>query len=528
MEGIKIWVLLAGLALFMFGMRMLEESLRNLAGRSFKKFLRKYTENRVEAVASGMLVTMLIQSSSMVTLLVMSFAGAGLIGIQNGIGMIMGANLGTTVTGWLVTLLGFKLDIGSIILPVVAVGGLGSVFLKADKPLYFSRFLLGFSLMFLGLDYMKDGFVEFAHNFDFSFLIGKHSFFFVLIGFVLTASIQSSSGAMMIYLSSLAAGIITVDQGFYLVIGGEIGTTVSAIIGTINGNSIRKKVGWSQFAYNIINAIVAVLLMGLFRFIIMDVLKLQDPLMQLVAFHSIFNLAGIVVMLPLLGYFTRFIDRIIPSNGNKQAVKIALVSPEESNTALEALEKEADCFLLKAIETNSSFFHLEKEKDIDSTEAYFLLKKYEEEVLDFSMKVLRFPLTKEEVILANHLGSSFRNATLSAKDLKDVKHNLEDLHNSGSDHLHEFYHLIKVNQQKFYDTIRSLMQHLHETRANDLEELDDLLSTFYRQENDALQKVVNESKHRDMDMPSLLNMLRDVNSSNEALIRALEYRLGIV
>ena len=147
MEGIKIWVLLAGLALFMFGMRMLEESLRNLAGRSFKKFLRKYTENRIEAVGSGMLVTMVIQSSSMVTLLVMSFAGAGLIGLQNGIGMIMGANLGTTVTGWIVTILGFKLDIGSVILPIVAIGGLGSVFIKKDKPHYLSRFLLGFSFL---------------------------------------------------------------------------------------------------------------------------------------------------------------------------------------------------------------------------------------------------------------------------------------------------------------------------------------------------------------------------------------------
>ena len=526
-EGIKIWAILGGLGLFLFGMRLLQESIHNLAGRSFKKFLRRYTENRLEAVLSGTFVTILVQSSSMITLLVMSFAGAGLIGLENGIGMIMGANLGTTVTGWLVALLGFKFGIGSLILPFVAIGGLGTAFFKSEKIASLSKFLMGFSLMFLGLDYMKEGFLEFAQRFDMSFLKGYNSIFFIFIGFSLTAAIQSSSGAMMIYLASLATGIITVDQGFYLVIGGEIGTTVSAIIGTINGNSISKKVGWSQFLYNLITAVIATLLMSIFKIIIEVLLQIKDPLLQLVAFHSLFNLMSILIMLPFLGLFTRFIDKFIQSKDSMQAKKIALVSPKESSTAIEALEEEADSFILKVIDTNARFFRLKTESLIDPIESYFLLKKYEEEVLRFSMNVLMNPLSPDEVLKANHLGACFRNATLSAKDLKDVKHNLADLHNSGSDHLHDFYHLIKTNQQQLYSEMKTLINHSKELNSEDLENLDNLHLSFYNLENEELQKAVRESKHRDMDIPSLLNMLREINNSNEALLIALQFRISI-
>ena len=148
----------------------------------------------------------------MVVLLVMSFAGAGIIQLSSGIGMIMGANLGTTITGWIVSLLGFKLDLGQIILPFLALGGLGVIFLKSEKWSNLSKFLMGFSLMFLGLDYMKDGFAYFAANMDLSFLKGQPGIVFLIIGLLLTAAIQSSSAAMLIFLSSLAAGIITLES----------------------------------------------------------------------------------------------------------------------------------------------------------------------------------------------------------------------------------------------------------------------------------------------------------------------------
>lgn len=521
---IKIWALFAGLGLFLFGMSMLEESVRHLAGRSFKKFLRKYTNNRIQAVISGGLVTMLLQSSSMVTLLVMSFAGAGLIGLQNGIGMIMGANLGTTITGWLVTILGFKLDIGAIILPFVAIGGLGSVFLKSEKLILFCRFLLGFSLMFLGLDYMKDGFTEFANNFDFSFLTGKPGIVFFFIGFLLTAAIHSSSASMMIYLSILSAGIITIDQGFYLVLGSEVGTTVTAIVAAFTGSTIKRKVGWAQFTFNVINGIITVLLIDVFKWVIIELIHIKDPLMQLVAFHSSLNFVGIVLMLPFLGAFTRFIDKIIPDKDGKQAKRLASVSPVEGSSSMDALEAEADSFLKHTLEVNSRFLHLTNGTNQEPNEAYAQLKTYEAEVVEFYTQVLRLKLSHDEAIRLNALVESFRNATLSAKYLKDVKHNLEDLRNSGSDHLYDFHRNVHTNQELFYKEIFDLINHPEQVKTDEIIRLEEMLLNFYRMENVQLQTVFLESKHRDMDMPSLLNMLRVLNNSNEAIVRAIQYR----
>lgn len=358
LKEINIWLLLAGLGLFLFGIFMMEESLKSIAGRSFKKFLRKQTGNSIKAILSGTVVTAALQSSSLVSLLVMSFAGAGIIGLQTGIGIILGANLGTTMTGWLVSLLGFKFNIEEFILPCLAIGGLGIIFLKSEKLSSISKILMGFSFMFLGLSYMKNGFMEFADKIDFSFLQGQPAVLFILFAFLLTAAIQSSSAAIMIFLSSLAAHVISFDQAVYLVIGADLGTTITAVIGTINGNSIRKKVGWSQFYFNLFNTLLTLLLLNYYMFFIKDVIAIKDPLIALVTFHSLFNLIGIIVMLPFLKLFTRFINRIVFYRETKQTKFLSLVNPKESHAAVEALEKEAMEFLNNTLETNNAFFNI--------------------------------------------------------------------------------------------------------------------------------------------------------------------------
>jgi phosphate:Na+ symporter len=517
-QEIEIWPLLAGLGLFLFGMYMLEEALKALAGRSFKKFLRRHTTNPIKAVLSGTLVTAVLQSSSMVSLLVMSFAGAGIIGLKNGIGMILGANLGTTMTGWLVSLIGFKLDIGSFILPFLAIGGLGIMFLKTERLANFSKFLMGFSFMFLGLNYMKNGFAEFSEHIDFSFLIGKNPLLFVLIGAILSASIQSSSAAMMIFLSSLAAGVITLDQGFYLVIGGDLGTTITAIIGTINGNSIRKKVGWSQFTFNMFTAVIALSFLFAYRYIISDVFVITDPLVALVAFHSMFNLSGIIIILPFLGYFTKFIDKIIAPKEKSIAKQLMLANPQESHAAIEAFEKETLLFLSKAMQVNKAFLKLENE---NANDAYFKLKQYESEIVQFYLKLQQNELSEEEVSRINHLVASIRNATLSAKDLKDIKHNFDELSNSATDQLYSFYKQIRENQSEYYMEVNTLLEKTHLASHLDIEQLTNLNLKMYQKESEDLYKLFTLAKESEADMSSLLNMLREINNSNEALLRAL-------
>lgn len=520
---VKIWYLFAGLGLFLFGMFLLEEALKSLVGRSFKIFLRKYTKKPLQAIFAGTAATSVLQSSAVVILLVMSLAGAGVIGLESGIGMIMGANLGTTATGWIVSLVGFQFEISAFVFPMIALGGIGSVFIKNEKWQQAFRFILGFSLMFLGLDYMKSGFESFAANVDLSFLEGKSFLLFVLTGTILSAGIQSSSGAMMIFLSSLAAGVITLEQGFYLVIGADIGTTITAIIGTIGGNSIKRKVGWAQFVYNFLTALVGVFLVGIIGDFIHHQLGIQEPTIALVMFHSLFNLIGIILTLPFLSYFTKLINRIIPTSEDNLAKHIILINPDDATAAIDGLEKEAIVFVKKAIQVNSPFFDLTTDRVPEPDEGYFELKKYEAEVVDFYMKVLQRKLESSEVNKINQVIGVFRNATLSAKDLKDVRVNLEQIRDTGSDHLFDFHKKICENQLRIYSEVNRLLDHLDADLMISINQIDVLQMNFYREETQSLQQIFNESKHRDVDMPSLLNMIREVNNSNEALLNSLQH-----
>lgn len=519
LQDIHIWQLLAGLGLFLFGMFMLEEALKILIGRSFKIFLRKQTGNPIKAVLAGASVTMILQSSSMVSLLVMSFAGAGIIGLRNGIGMIMGANLGTTATGWLVSLVGFKLNIEAFIMPFLAIGGLGIIFLKSPRWSNISKLLMGFSFMFLGLSYMKDGFATFAAHLDLSFLEGKHPIIFVLFGVLLAASIQSSSAAMMIVLSSLAVGMITLEQGAYLVIGGDLGTTITAIIGTMKGNLIRRKVGFSQFYFNLFSGTVAFFILPALLTFISGFLKVSDPLIAVVLFHSAINLTGIVLLLPFLGLFTRFIDRVVKDREKKQSIVLFQANANEPYAGTMALEKECSAFVSRAIEVNHAFF----KTTANAEEQYFKLKAYEDEIVQFYIPLLQSALTEQEAKKTNLLIAAVRNATLSAKDLKDIHHNMVDLRSAVTDYYFQWFQQIRVHQKKFYKTLRQACEQIGQYDGSELELAKALQSQYYKHENEELYQILTKVEQHEFDTPSLFNMIREINNSNESLLRSLRF-----
>jgi phosphate:Na+ symporter len=521
-QEIQIWPPLAGLGLFLFGMYMLEEALKALVGRSFKKFLSKHTGNPIKAVISGASVTAILQSSSMVSLLVMSFAGAGIIGLNNGIGMIMGANLGTTMTGWLVSLIGFKLNIQAFILPFLAIGGLGIIFLKSEKLSNYSKLLMGFSFMFLGLDFMKSGFEGFANQFDLSFFADKHPAVFLLTGLVLTASIQSSSAAMMIFLSSLAAGFVSLNQAVFLVIGADLGTTVTSIIASINGNEIKRKVGMSQVLFNVITGLLAIVLMYPLLFVISDILKINDQLIALVTFHSLFNLTGIIVLLPFINIFVKILNRFVIINDSKQSVYVSLSNPLEAHAAIEALNKEVFIFIQSTIYLNSSFFGIENKFNSKKL-SYNELKSYESELTDFYLTAQQVKLHEDEVNALNSLGTAIRNATLSVKDIKDIKHNLDVIKKTGNDDLFKIFKEIQLSQTKLYETVEDFLNNETLHFEERLKILMDLVNDSQLYEYENALKLREMMGRSEIDYPTLLNMINAINNSNQSLLRSLKH-----
>jgi phosphate:Na+ symporter len=514
------WPVVAGLGLFLFGMYMLEEALKNLAGRSFKIFLRRYTGNRIKAILSGTIVTMLLQSSTLVTILVMSLAGAGVIGMSSGIGMILGANLGTTATGWLVSLVGFKMNIETLIMPLMAIGGLGIAFLKTEKLASFSKLLMGFSIMFLGLNYMKNSFVAIATHVDLSSMQDSPFILFVMFGFVFTALIQSSSASMTIYLSSLAAGIITLPQAAFLIIGSDVGTSVTGLIGSLNGNAMRRKIGLSQFFFNVLNAVIALLIFTPLFYVIKQLLHVSDPLFSLVLFHSLFNLAGILFLLPFLNFFIGLMERYVKGEVRRVSRYISSGNPAESVSGIELLEKETVVFMEQVLTFNSSFFI---SSDTESTflSAYLNIKQYENEISQFFLSMKQLKITRAETLKLTRLTDAVRQAALSAKDLKDVQHNIAALRNAVSPDATLLLSETEQRQQKFNAELMTIFAGITTVAESDLNQLNEMQRKFYNDETTILYHSI-PTLPQEVDLSSMLNMLRAINRSNEYAVNAVQ------
>ena len=209
MQYFNSWEFIAGLGIFLFGMLQMEDAIKSLAGRSFKLFLRKHSKSKLKGILSGAGVTAILQSSSVVSLIVLAFVGAGAIHLKQAIAMVFGANLGTTITGWLVAMVGFKVDIELLAFPLIGVGSLMMVMLtRKDKWKHLGKAFLGLGFLFLGLEFMKTSLGHLADNLDLAPFVDYPPVVFLIIGVVLTAIIQSSSASMVITLSALYNDII--------------------------------------------------------------------------------------------------------------------------------------------------------------------------------------------------------------------------------------------------------------------------------------------------------------------------------
>ena len=513
---IEGWKLLAGLGLFLIGMTWLEDGIKALVGREFKKFLQHQTGNSIKAVIAGAITTGVMQSSSVVTLLVMTFTGAGIIGLQNGIGMILGANLGTTLTGWIVTLIGFKFNLENLFLPITAIGSILFIFSGNGKANQSGRLLFGFGLMFMGLHYMKEGFMQFAQSADLTVLAGKPGILFVLFGFVLAAAIRSSSASMMIFLASLSSGSITLLQAGYLAIGADMGTTITGLMGTINGNAVRKKTGWSQFVINIITGLITLLLIKPL-FLLISSFGITDPLISLVTFHSSFNLLGILIFLPFLSLFTRLLDKYVHDNRKSLAKYIPFVSLKDNLTALEAITNECSLFIDRAALCRRCFF--EKKPLRDPRDAYFELKDYENEIFAFVSAVMKNKLNDNEAKVIQSIFSSIRSATLSVKDLKDIDHNISEFSQSSNESVFQFCTKLITEKNEFDLRLRkNFLENFHFDHEMFQDFTQDIDAQYEANKHTALTIY---SLKQDFDLASLLNMVREMRDSAKLMLTAL-------
>ena len=532
-----IWEFLAGLGIFLLGMAMIERGLAALAGRPFKQFLRKHTNHPIKAILSGTAVTAILQSSSVVSLMVLAFVGAGIIELYNAIGIILGSNLGTTLTGWIVAYFGFSFDVESFALPFVAIGGLLMIFFPNREKIFSTGNLIGgFGFLFLGLDFMKSSIEMLAQNFDLSPFIAYGPYLLFLVGFVLAAVIQSSSAVMVIALSALNAGMIPLVAAAAMIIGGDLGTTITVMLGGIKGTPAKKRVALSHFLFNLVVDILA--LAGLYPLLhfITDVLGFKNDLLSLVAFHSIFNLLGIILFLPFIKLFARFLNNRFKTADNRVAQFITNVPTNVPEIAIESLQKEVRhlierVFLLQAnilsIEPATFYTHDKEGAHIAIKDSaigqYEKIKELEGEMVEFYVNIQNEQLEREDSIRLKQLILSIRYAMSSAKGIKDISHNIKAFKSTINDHITGLYGVLKIQEQSFFLDLFHLFQST--ATANHFEGLADLKKVSKRNYNtflDRTYEVVKRENLVDVEISTLFNVNRELLNSNKALVMSVK------
>lgn len=341
----------AGIAIFLFGMLMLEEGFRLFGGGRLERLLTAATRSTRRALGFGIVSTSVLQSSSLVSVITISFLSAGLISLAGGVAIIFGANIGTTTGAWLVAGLGLKVDIAAYAMPMIAL----SIILVFQKPKGLrgaGYALAGLGFLFLGIHHMKEGFAAFHDQVDLTrfALTGLLGLVvYTLAGTAATVIMQSSHATMVLVITALAAGQITYENALALAIGANIGTTITAIIGSLSANFQGKRLALAHLIFNLATAGIALVFLGPLRQAVEWIsghvgIAPDDFALKLAVFHTLFNALGVALMLPLLGRLVAFLERCIvtPLPDVSRPLYLNQTADEFPETLETALRKEVE------------------------------------------------------------------------------------------------------------------------------------------------------------------------------------------
>ncbi|TVP80051.1 MAG: Na/Pi cotransporter family protein, partial [Puniceicoccaceae bacterium] len=312
--------LLGGVGLFLLGMILLTDGLKAFAGDALRKALLRFTGRPVTAFCSGAVVTALVQSSSATTLATIGFVSAGLIGFAQSIGIVFGASLGTTSTGWIVSTLGLKFSVGLLALPLICIGAFMRL-LGPPRLASLGLALAGFGLIFVGIDALQAGMSGLAEAVDLSRMPARGFWghlALLAVGVAMTVVMQSSSAAVATTLAALHAGAIDFEQAASLVIGQAIGTTVTAAIAAIGATTAAKRTALAHILFNAATGLIALVLLPVFLALVTRLTAAFEGTpgaVSLAAFHTLFIGFGVVLFLPFTSQFARLIERILPEKG---------------------------------------------------------------------------------------------------------------------------------------------------------------------------------------------------------------------
>lgn len=526
----------AGVSIFLFGMLFLEEGFKAFTGGLLEKLLQRTTNKLWKSISFGIATTTVMQSSSLVSVITISFLSAGLIGLGSGIGIIFGANIGTTTGAWLVAGLGLKVKISAYAMPMLVFGVV--LVLQSAKHLKGIGYVLaGLGFLFLGIHYMKEGFEAFRDTVDLaSFAMSGYLGLFVYVGIGLAATVimQSSHATLVLIITALGAGQITYDNGLALAIGANIGTTITAIIGSISANHQGKRLAGAHLIFNATTGLIAIAFIHQLMWAVDGVaanvgIASDDYTMKLAVFHTIFNFIGVAVMTPFTGKLVTFLERVIP------APTTTLVEPKYLNeavvefpeTLLEALRNEALHLYDNAFEIMAHGLSLHRHQilsDIDLTQH----TEYSREVMAFDLDQIY--MSKVKTLYASivefisqaqsHLPPEFANNVYdlrgacgnivqSVKEIKHLRKNMSVNIRSENDDVRREYNRIRTELGMLMRTLDDLRRSGGE--GGDILELDDFKVRAEEQNATAIDTLDTLIRERRITAAAATSLMNDLD-----------------
>ncbi len=510
----------AGVAIFLFGMLSLESGFKAFTGGILEKILAKATNNRWKSLTFGVVTTSIMQSSSLVSVITISFLSAGLIGLYQGIGIIFGANLGTTTGAWLIAGFGLKVKISAYAMPILVFGIL-LVFQKSKSLKGIGYVLAGLGFLFLGIHYMKEGFEAFKDTLDltqFSVDGFKGLLIYALIGTFATVVMQSSHATLVLTITALASGQISYENALALAIGANVGTTITAIIGSLSSNEKGKQLAVAHLIFNLVTGFIAITFLSPILTLVDEISLLTgiqdtDYSLKLAVFHTIFNLLGVMIMLPVMAKLVIFLERILPKKKESRLKPRFLHESSISypDTATKAVRNEtmhmwentidliAHGIRLPLEEILSEKSNLEKlTNDFPVKDSFDIDHYYELKIKSLYGEIIRF-ISKASFNWEQEQSGEIHWLRKANQDMidaiKDVKHLQKNLVNYTISHnsvIKEQYNVIRIQLAK-------LVKALELIRTASPEDIPSLMIDQLKLESDTeyteQNKVVNEMIH---------------------------------
>jgi len=460
----------AGVAIFLFGMLSLEEGFKAFTGGALEKLLKASTDKRWKSLGFGMLTTTVMQSSSLVSVITISFLSAGLIDLIAGIGIIFGANIGTTTGAWLVAGLGLKVKISAYAMPML-VFGVVLIFQKSKSLKGSGYILAGLGFLFLGIHHMKEGFEAFKGTLDLAeYAVAGYPglFLFAGIGIAATVIMQSSHATLVLIITALAAGQITYENALALAIGANVGTTITAIMGAMGTGVDGKRLAGAHLIFNLTTGVVAILFIQQFLIAVdwsshFVGIAHDDYTLKLAVFHTLFNLTGVLVMLPFINRLVNFLYRVIKREKKTKMGPLYLkdASIEFPETAVEVIRKEtlhiyalAYKLLVNSLALKKKYLRTsDKIEDILKNHRTFyntdIDKDYSEKVKDIYSQLIAFigkadfTWGEEHTEVVHWLRSANKRIIEAVKDMKHLQKNMLLYMNSNDPVISGYYNRLR-------------------------------------------------------------------------------------